>query len=67
MSLLNRNKYNNLEDFADKNGSYQDFLKRNNFETVVKHFGNTLTEQDFSLLINKMRELERKKLLKMKI
>ncbi len=47
MSLLNNNKYDNIYDFISKNHTYQDFLKNNELENVVKHFGNTLSEEDF--------------------
>lgn len=52
MDLLNKNKYNNIYDFSNKNKTYQDFLKVNDLEVVVKHFGNTLTEQDFARIVN---------------
>ena len=35
MDLLNKNKYNNLDDFISKNSNYQDFLKKNYKENVV--------------------------------
>ena len=38
MDLLNKNKYESLEEFIGKNPNYQDFLKNNNMENVVKHF-----------------------------
>ena len=45
MDLLNKNKYDNLEEFITKNNNYQDFLKKNNMSTVIKHFGNTLKKR----------------------
>lgn len=57
MELLNQNKYNSLEDFYQKNRSYQDFLKNNNMDTVVKHFGNTLNENDYAMIIGRLREI----------
>lgn len=54
MELLNKNKYNNIDEFINKNPSYQDFLKNNELENVVKHFGNTLSEQDYRLIQEQM-------------
>lgn len=61
MDLLNKNKYDSLDEFISKNQSYQDFLKNNNLENVVKHFGNTLTEEDFKIILNILKELTTKK------
>ena len=47
MDLLNKNKYDNIYEFINKNQTYQIFLKNNELENVVKHFGNTLNEEDF--------------------
>ena len=47
MDLLNKNKYDDLEEFITKNPNYQDFLKKNDMQTVIKHFGNTLKEEDY--------------------
>ena len=44
MDLLNNNKYDNIEEFYERNKSYQDFLKNCRMETAIKHFGNTLNE-----------------------
>lgn len=58
MDLLNKNKYNNLEEFVRKNDNYQDFLKNNNMDTVMKHFDNTtLTEVDFKMIIENLKIL----------
>ena len=46
MDLLNKNKYESLEEFIGKNPNYQIFLQNNNMENVVKHFGNTLIEEE---------------------
>lgn len=54
MILLNANKYNDIIDFAEKNKTYQDFLKNNELENVVKHFGNILSEQDFKAIIEQI-------------
>lgn len=50
MELLNNNKYDSIYEFVTKNQTYQDFLKNNEMENVVKHFGNTLSEEDFRLI-----------------
>ena len=55
MDLLNKNKYESLEEFISKNTHYQDFLKNNNMENVVKHFGNTLTEEDYTRILEHLR------------
>ena len=54
IDLLNKNKYDNIYDFISKNHTYQNFLKNNNLVTVVKHFGNTLTEEDFIKIQNEL-------------
>lgn len=61
MDLLNKNKYDNLEQFIAKNGNYQDFLKNNNMETVVRHFGNTLKEEDYIKILENLRTLTKSK------
>lgn len=62
MELLNINKYDNIYDFINKNQTYQDFLKNHELENVVRHFGNTLSEQDFKDIQSEMvRVTERKK------
>lgn len=61
MDLLNKNKYDNLEEFITKNGNYQDFLKKNNMTTVVKHFGNTLIEEDYIKILENLRNLTKSK------
>lgn len=61
MDLLNNNKYESLEDFITKNNSYQNFLKDNSMDIVVKHFGNTLTEQDYTQILENLRVLTKTK------
>ena len=61
MDLLNKNKYNDIYDFNDKNQTYQNFLKNNELENVVKHFGNTLNEEDFKRIQEQMVKLTEKK------
>ena len=61
MDLLNKNKYDDLEEFISKNGNYQDFLKKNNMQTVVKHFGNTLIEEDYIKILENLRTLTKTK------
>lgn len=60
IEILNKNKYS-LEDFVQKNNNYQNFLKNNNIDTVVKHFGNTLNEADYTLIIERLREITKLK------
>ncbi|MBQ9072493.1 MAG: hypothetical protein IJY25_04995 [Bacilli bacterium] len=61
MDLLNKNKYDNLEEFIKRTNSYQDFLKNNNMTNVVKHFGNTLNEEDFTRILETLRILTKDK------
>lgn len=61
MDLLNKNKYDNLEEFITKNTNYQDFLKKNNMHTVIKHFGNTLKEEDYIKILENLRNLTKTK------
>lgn len=61
MDLLNKNKYDNLEEFITKNGNYQDFLKKNDMSTVIKHFGNTLKEEDYIKILENLRVLTKNK------
>ena len=61
MDLLNKNKYDNLEEFIAKNSNYQDFLKKNNMSTVIKHFGNTLKEEDYIKILENLRTLTKTK------
>lgn len=62
MDLLNKNKYDNLEKFIEKNDIYQDFLKKNDMTTVIKHFGNTLKEDDYVKILENLRILTKTKL-----
>ena len=61
MDLLNKNKYDNLEEFIKKNDNYQDFLKKNDMTNVIKHFGNTLKENDYVEIIENLRTLTKTK------
>ena len=61
MDILNNNKYDNLEEFISKNQNYQDFLKKNNMQTVIKHFGNTLKEEDYVIILENLRVLTKTK------
>lgn len=62
MDLLNKNKYDNLDDFINKNSDYSDFLKNNSMENVVKHFGNTLNQDDYSQIIKNLQKLTKEKM-----
>jgi len=61
MDLLNKNKYDNIQEFIDRNTTYQNFLKNNSLDNVVKHFGNTLSEQDFINIQKQLLNLTEKK------
>lgn len=61
MDLLNKNKYDDIHEFINKNNTYQDFLKNNSLENVVKHFGNTLSEEDFTNILHEIVSLTNKK------
>lgn len=61
MDLLNKNKYDNINEFINKNPSYQDFLKNNELENVVKHFGNTLNEEDYRRIQEQMLKITESK------
>lgn len=61
MDLLNKNKYDNLEEFIAKNNNYQDFLKKNDMSTIIKHFGNTLKEEDYIKILENLRTLTKTK------
>ena len=61
MDLLNKNKYNNLDDFISKNSNYQDFLKKNYKENVVKHFGNSLEDKDYIFILKNLEILTKQK------
>lgn len=61
MKLLNDGKYDNLDEFVSKNPNYQEFLKKNGMENVVKHFGNTLGEMDFKAILESLKSLSKDK------
>ena len=53
LSILNENdKYNSLENFYNDNMNFETFLKNNNLENVLKHFGNQLNQDDYYYLNN---------------
>lgn len=61
MNLLNNKKYDDLEELISKNQNYQNFIKNNAMENVVKHFGNTLNEEDFKRILENLRILTKTK------
>lgn len=61
MDLLNKKKFDNLDEFITRTPNYQSFLKENAFENVVKHFGNTISEQDFIQIIENLKILTKNK------
>lgn len=61
MTLLNNKKYSTLDSFVASNQDYHTFLKNNNFENVVKHFGNSLNQEDYNVIIQNLKTLTSKK------
>ena len=62
LSILNENdKYNSLENFYNDNMNFETFLKNNNLENVLKHFGNQLNQDDYDKIINNLRKMVEKK------
>ena len=59
--LLNKNNYDDLEKFINDNQTLQDFIKKQNMNIVLRHFGNTLKEEDYVKILNNLRELTKKK------
>lgn len=57
MDLLNKKKYESLDEFFEKNNSYKNFLKNQEMVNVVKHFGNTLSEDDYKIIIDNLKQL----------
>lgn len=65
MLVLNKKKYDNIDDFIKRNENYQDFLKNNNTDIAVQHFGNfnkhKITEEDFVRVLNNIKFLIQEK------
>lgn len=61
MDLVNKKKFDDLDEFISKNQSYKLFLKDNTFENVIKHFGNTLSEEDFKQILDNLKILTKTK------
>lgn len=62
MEILNNNRFDgDLERFIENNKTYQDCLKNNNLSNVVKHFGNTLKEEHYIMILDNLRKLTKKK------
>ena len=62
MKILNEGKYNNLNDFIEKNSSLEEFLKNNpRIQTAIKHanntFGNPLNETDYTDILNTLKQI----------
>lgn len=57
MSLLNQNNYDSLDRFLEANADYEGFLYKHNMDNVVKHFGRTLTQEDYDKIINSLKQL----------
>lgn len=66
-NAINSGKYDDFNDFYKRNinsnnkNNYDSFKKNFNLETVIKHFGNTLNEEDFIHIIDRLRELTNSK------
>ncbi len=50
------NKYNNIEQFINKNGNLQTFLKQNNCQTVISHWIPPLDENDYNQILNSIKK-----------
>lgn len=62
MEILNNNRYDgDLDIFIENNKTYQDCLKNNNLDNVVKHFGNTLKEEHYVLILENLKKLTKNK------
>lgn len=60
MTLLNKNKYDNLEAFISKNRNFQDFCKNNNLSNVMKHFRH-FKEKDYIKILENLRDITKRK------
>lgn len=64
MKILNKNKYDNLEEFIAKNPNYQDFLKKFSTEPIILNFRNELKhfkEEDYIKILENLRALTNSK------
>ena len=61
ISLLNKNKYNSLDDFCKENTELENFKTNNNLETVLKHFGNKLNQNDYENILQSLKKMIEKK------
>ena len=64
MKILNKNKYDNLEEFIAKNPNYQDFFKKFSTEPIMLNFRNELKhfkEEDYIKVLENLRLLTKAK------
>lgn len=64
MKILNKNKYDNLEEFIAKNPNYQDFLKKFDTEPIILNFRHELNhfkEEDYIKVLENLRLLTKTK------
>lgn len=59
--LLNSKKYESIDELKKAFPTYQDFLKENKLTTPIKMFGNTLKEEDFFKILDKISKLIKEK------
>ena len=63
MTLLNNNKFDNIDDALRYSGnSLSQFLKNNNRDIVPLHYGNALKDTDFDSIIKNFKEMIDKKM-----
>lgn len=63
MRLLNNNKFDSVDDILKYNGdNYKTLLKNNNLDNVPIHYGNCLSDDDFHLVLNQIRDYAKDKL-----
>ena len=64
MKILNKNKYDNLEEFITKNPNYQDFFKKFSTEPIILNFRHELKhvkEEDYIKVLENLRLLTKSK------
>ena len=61
ISLLNKKKYNSLDDFCKENNDFETFKNNNELENVLKHFGNKLNQEDYNNILQSLKKMVQKK------
>lgn len=63
MNLLNKQKYDSIDDVLNYNGhSLKNFLKNNNRDTIPLHYGQNIKDDDFKLIIQNFKKMVEEKL-----